>query len=104
MEKKNLVLSAVAGIIAVGAFAASANAMPEAPKNWEKCAGVAKKGMNDCAAKNGSHACAGQCKTDNDANEWVWTPEGTCKKIGGTVAATMPATGAGGGMMMDKKM
>lgn len=49
----------------------------------EKCQGVAKKGQNDCTA-NG-HGCGGLAKTDNDPQEWVFTPEGLCQKIGGKV-------------------
>lgn len=64
-----------------------------APPTWakkgdviEKCKGVAKAKMNDCGA-NG-HSCGGLAKKDNDPNEWVYTPKGLCKKIGGTVKAT----------------
>lgn len=61
-------------------FAQSATAK----EGHEKCAGVVKKGMNDCAA-NG-HSCAGQAAKDSDPNEWIYVPTGTCKKIaGGTV-------------------
>lgn len=58
-------------------------------EGYEKCAGIAKAGQNDCGA-NG-HGCAGYAKTDGDANEWVYVPEGTCDKIvGGTVAEPAP--------------
>ena len=93
-ESKNRVSTAVAGILAVGSLLAvsQAQAVPDAPKAWEKCAGVAKKGMNDCGALDGKHACAGQASADSDPKEWVYVPEGTCTKIvGGTVAATKPA-------------
>ncbi|WP_371878138.1 DUF2282 domain-containing protein [Ferrimonas sp. SCSIO 43195] len=70
-----------------------AQAVPDQPEAWEKCAGVAKKGMNDCGALDGSHGCAGQAKTDNSAQEWVYVPQGTCKKIGGKVAKVKPAKG-----------
>ena len=49
----------------------------------EKCYGVAKTGQNDCASSNGSHSCAGQAKTDNDATEWKYVAKGTCEKAGG---------------------
>ena len=93
-EAKSRVTNTVAGILALGslAVAGQANAVPDAPKSWEKCAGIAKTGMNDCGALDGKHACAGQAKADSDANEWVYVPEGTCTKIvGGKVAATKPA-------------
>ena len=49
--------------------------------NKEKCAGIVKAGMNDCAAN--SHSCAGEAAKDSDPNEWVYVPEGTCNKIVG---------------------
>ena len=94
MSQQNLLTSTLAGILALGAaaFAGSAAAVPDAPKTWEKCAGVAKKGMNDCGSLDGKHGCAGQATKDNDDNEWVYVPQGTCAKItGGAVAATKPA-------------
>ena len=95
METDNPVLHAtIAGILAVGTAMAATNvyAVPEQPKNWEKCAGVAKAGMNDCGALDGSHQCASQAKLDNSDHEWVYVPEGTCTKItGGQVAAVKPA-------------
>ncbi|MEM7015907.1 MAG: DUF2282 domain-containing protein [Pseudomonadota bacterium] len=68
------------------------HAVPDQPKNWEKCAGIAKAGKNDCGALDGKHDCSGQATRDNDDNEWVYVPEGTCEKItGGKVAKVKPA-------------
>jgi len=86
--------SLIAAALATSALlaAGSAQAVPDQPENWEKCAGIAKAGQNDCGALDGSHSCAGQAQLDNDENEWVYVPEGTCTKIaGGKVAATVPA-------------
>jgi uncharacterized membrane protein len=95
MKTDNPILhSAIAGILAVGAAVTATNAyaVPDQPKNWEKCAGIAKTGMNDCGSLDGSHKCAGQAKMDNSKHEWVYVPEGTCTKItGGSVAAVKPA-------------
>lgn len=93
-EKKASVGNAIAGILAMGSIlaAAPAQAVPDAPTAWEKCAGIAKAGMNDCGSLDGKHACAGQSAADSDPTEWVYVPEGTCTKIvGGTVAAVKPA-------------
>ena len=78
------------------AFAASGGsalgAVPDQPENWEKCAGIAKKGQNDCGATDGSHGCAGMAEEDSSPVEWVYVPEGTCEKIvGGKVVAKKPA-------------
>ncbi|QFU24958.1 DUF2282 domain-containing protein [Shewanella eurypsychrophilus] len=81
----------VAGILAAG-LSVSANAVPDQPTEWEKCAGIAKAGANDCGALDGSHGCAGQAKGNNLPNEWVYVPAGTCEKItGGEVKAVKPA-------------
>ncbi len=88
--------SAIAGIMTAGALLSAGQAVggvPDAPAMWEKCAGIAKAGMNDCGSLDKSHACAGSAKTDSDPNEWVYVPEGTCTKIvGGKVVATKPAS------------
>ncbi|ABZ78739.1 conserved hypothetical protein [Shewanella halifaxensis HAW-EB4] len=81
----------VAGILAAS-LSLGAQAVPEQPKEWEKCAGVAKAGANDCGALDGSHGCAGQAKEDNMPTEWIYVPAGTCDKItGGEVKAVKPA-------------
>ena len=76
---------------ALGIYAASATAAETAPagkdmakmKDMEKCYGIAKAGVNDCAAKNGSHSCAGQLKTDGDKDSFLLVPKGMCNKIVG---------------------
>lgn len=94
MERRKLINTAVAGVIALGAGAVSSAlaAVPDAPAAWEKCAGIAKAGKNDCGSLDGKHDCAGKATKDNDPNEWVYVPEGTCEKIvGGKVASVKPA-------------
>ena len=74
---------AAASILAV-ALASNSAVSHAGKEGFEKCQGIVKAGQNDCGA-NG-HACAGYAKVDNDPNEWVYVPEGTCDKIvGGTV-------------------
>ncbi len=56
----------------------------QAKEGFEKCAGIAKAGQNDCAAKG--HSCAGKAKKDGEPKEWLYVPTGTCDKIvGGSV-------------------
>ncbi len=92
-EKMNRRTALLAAMTAAGCLVAgSASAVPPQPDQWEKCAGIAKAGKNDCGALDGSHACAGQAQVDADPNEWVYVPEGTCTKIvNGKVAAVKPA-------------
>jgi len=95
MQNSNKLLkTTLAGILALstGAVITSAYAVPDQPKFWEKCAGIAKAGMNDCGSLDGKHACAGHAKSDNHDQEWVYVPKGTCAKItGGNVAKIKPA-------------
>ncbi|WP_298443936.1 DUF2282 domain-containing protein [uncultured Ferrimonas sp.] len=95
MDQGKTVNKSIAGLISVGLLlaAGSAQAVPDQPKAWEKCAGVAQKGMNDCGSLDGSHGCAGYATSDNSPNEWVYVPQGTCKKLGGKVAKVKPAKG-----------
>ncbi len=72
--------SALAGVIALGMAGMSAEALA-GKAGYEKCVGIVKKGMNDCGTSQ--HSCAGQAKKDGDAEEWIYVPEGTCKKIVG---------------------
>ena len=79
MNNKRLLSATLAGLASLAAI--PAQAVPDTPKAWEKCAGIAKAGMNDCGALDGSHGCGGQSKMDNMDTEWVYVPEGTCEKI-----------------------
>lgn len=92
MSNSKLVSVTAASILALGTISMNAQAVPDQPGAWEKCAGIAKAGKNDCGALDGKHGCAGMSKVDNSDNEWVYVPKGTCDKItGGTVAAIKPA-------------
>ena len=93
MNKTEKRLISAAGVVTLGALlSGQALAVPDQPKAWEKCAGIAKAGKNDCGALNGKHDCAGMADKDSDPNEWVYVPEGTCDKIvGGEVAKVKPA-------------
>lgn len=82
-DKQKLMSAALAGVVALGLGAVAQDASA-AKEGFEKCAGVVKAGLNDCGTS--SHACAGQAKVDNDPEEWIYVPAGTCAKIaGGTV-------------------
>lgn len=79
-DKKTLLNSAVASVLALGLAAASGNALAAKP-GFEKCTGIVKSGMNDCGTSK--HGCAGKAARDADPEEWIYVPEGTCKKIVG---------------------
>ena len=93
-EQNKIIGAALSSLVALGTVGSTAaHAVPgETVKVWEKCAGIAKAGQNDCGALDGSHGCAGQAAIDNDDKEWVYVPKGTCSKItGGVVKAEKPA-------------
>ncbi len=62
---------------------ANAHMEPKKDENMEKCYGVVKAGMNDCASKANSHSCATMAETDSDPNEWAKLPKGLCEKLSG---------------------
>jgi len=83
------------GILAIGSALVAQQAtaaVPDQPKVWEKCGGIAAVGKNDCGSMDGKHKCAGQSSIANSDVEWVYVPQGTCEKItGGMVLATKKA-------------
>jgi uncharacterized membrane protein len=79
-DTKTLMNTAIAGALAIGMSAASTSAIAGKP-GMEKCQGIVKAGMNDCGTSK--HSCAGQASVDNDPEEWVYVPKGTCAKITG---------------------
>ncbi len=81
---KVIIQSAIAGVIALGVLGASPAFAAKGDN--EKCAGVVKAGKNDCGTSKNS--CAGQVKTDSDAEAWVYLPKGTCEKIVGAHVIT----------------
>ena len=84
-DKRMLLKAAVASAVALG-LGVAAPAAFAGKAGFEKCQGIAAKGMNDCGTSK--HGCAGQAKTASDSEEWVYVPEGTCSKIaGGSIKA-----------------
>jgi uncharacterized membrane protein len=83
MDKRTLIQSALASVLALGAVAtAGAGPVPADPSK-DKCFGIAKAGQNDCASASGSHSCAGTAKKDGDPGDWKYVAKGTCEKMGG---------------------
>ena len=71
---------AVAG--ALTAVLAAAPVTGALAGDMEKCYGVAKAGMNDCKAGEGT-TCQGTSTEDGQKNAWVLTPAGLCEKLVG---------------------
>ena len=83
MDKRLLLQTAIASVLAISAASLSSTAMADEAK--EKCFGVAKAGQNDCAA--GAHSCAGQTKADMAPADWKYVAKGSCEKMGGGLTA-----------------
>lgn len=83
-NKDKLIQSAVTAFLLL---AASHTAIAEShvdPSAKEKCYGIVKMGMNDCATATAS--CAGSATKDNQADAFVFMPTGLCEKlVGGTL-------------------
>lgn len=85
MKKNNVLITAALSSVLVMASTGAFAAKP----GFEKCAGIVKAGMNDCGTSG--HNCSGQASKDSDPQEWIYVPEGTCKKIAGsTLKAAAP--------------
>jgi len=78
--QRPLVITALTSLLALGisTAAVSAHAADE-----EKCFGIAKAGQNACNSNPRMHSCAGHSKVDNDPNDFIPVPLGTCLKVGG---------------------
>lgn len=77
MKKKLTITTAT-----LAALIAQSNNISFAATNAkEKCYGVSKAMMNDCAAYDGSHSCGGQAKIDSDPGEWIYLPKGICNRL-----------------------
>ena len=75
--KQALITTAVSSLLAMGAFAVSAQDAPD----MEKCYGIVKAGANDCAGPG--HTCQGQASSDASPDEYILLPAGTCDRIDG---------------------
>lgn len=81
-RKEKIIKSAVTAFFALTAVHSSMAAPASSPdSNSEKCYGVVKTGMNDCATATSS--CAGSSTKDNQADAFVFVPKGLCEKLVG---------------------
>jgi uncharacterized membrane protein len=80
IARQALVAAALASLAVVAPQTQAAHADKKV-----QCYGISKAGQNDCASKTGVHGCATEAKVDNDKGDFKNVPEGTCKKLGGTV-------------------
>lgn len=82
MNNKLILAAIFSSAIAGGASADVAAAVQQ-----EKCYSIAKVGMNDCAAADGSHSCKGYATKDASPVDHILLPTGLCNKIVGASLA-----------------
>jgi uncharacterized membrane protein len=89
LTKTGVIAASAAAAVAILPILAKAapTPAPQPTYQFERCFGVNASGKNDCGAR-GVHACAGESKTANDPQSWIYVPVGTCAKIQG--GSTMP--------------
>lgn len=84
MTIDKLVKSAMASFLIISNTAMAEPSTSMSPTR-EKCYGVVKAGMNDCATATAS--CAGSATKDNEPDAFIITPQGLCEKlVGGKLA------------------
>ena len=80
-QKAVAVTAALSSVIALGIHSTQSDSALAGKPGFEKCAGIVKAGLNDCGTSK--HDCSGQATVDNDPEEWIYVPAGTCEKIVG---------------------
>ena len=79
-DQRKLITTTISSLLALGITASSGSAYAA---DEEKCFGVAKASQNGCNSNKSKHSCAGRSKIDNDPNDFIMLPQGSCLKIGG---------------------
>lgn len=88
VDKNKLIKSAMTAFLvlaatpSIGATTSSDSAAP----STEKCYGVVRAGLNDCATATSS--CAGSSTKDAQPDAFIFVPQGLCEKlVGGSLTA-----------------
>ena len=76
------VTAALSSVIALGCAVTQSDKAVAGKPGFEKCAGIVQAGLNDCGTSK--HDCSGNATVDNDPEEWIYVPAGTCEKIVGS--------------------
>lgn len=82
IKKDKLIQSAMtAFLVLTTTHSAMAASSSTETASTEKCYGIVKTGMNDCATATAS--CAGSATKDSQADAFVFMPTGLCEKLVG---------------------
>ena len=83
-KKDQLIQSAAAAFLALAVNTTMAASNSTETASTEKCYGIVKAEMNDCATATAS--CAGSATKDSQPDAFVFMPTGLCEKlVGGTL-------------------
>ncbi|WP_019217430.1 BufA1 family periplasmic bufferin-type metallophore [Legionella tunisiensis] len=86
IDKNNLIKSAMTAFLVLAATPSIGAATDSAAASSEKCYGVARAGLNDCATATAS--CAGSSTKDAQPDAFLFVPKGLCEKlVGGSLTA-----------------
>lgn len=77
MEREQLVRLTMMAFLTL----ASGAAVSAVTTTTEKCYGIVKLGMNDCATS--TQSCAGSATKDRQSDAFIFLPKGICNKIVG---------------------
>lgn len=80
LNKEKIIKSVVTAFLALVAIPAIGAPVEEARAS-EKCYGISKAGMNDCATATAS--CAGSAIKDKQRDAFLFIAKGLCEKIAG---------------------
>ena len=77
-----IVKSVMTSLLALTSAATLVNAANSATvEKMEKCYGIVKTALNDCATA--TQSCAGSATKDKQPDAFIFLPKGTCNKIVG---------------------
>ena len=80
-NKEKIVKSAITAFLAMATAHAAMAGPATPPQSSEKCYGVVKAGLNDCATATSS--CAGSSAKDKQPDAFIFLPKGVCDKLAG---------------------
>lgn len=81
IDKEKLIKSAITAFFTLVATNTTMAAKGDTSANQEKCYGIVRAGMNDCATAKDS--CASSAKKDSQPDAFIFVPVGLCNKIVG---------------------
>jgi len=88
INQKKIIRSAITAFLAISSVSVYAEG-DTAAQSTEKCYGVAKAGMNDCATATAS--CAGSATSDKQSDAFILIPKGLCQRlVGGSLTIEKP--------------